>query len=263
MRSKRRRRLATAVCAGVGCLAMSGCGLPADAPDTSRDMKTAAQGAPAGQPSSSEHAASVPAGESTTVIRYPESGPRTWSVVGGQSEVVGAKGQLLRFHVTVEQGIEGIDPAQFGAAVFATLADPRGWTAGGSWRLQRVDGGQSANFTIYLATPATRDKLCQVTYDRYTSCRQGNAVVLNVARWASGVPNYTESLAVYRQYMVNHEVGHRLGLGHELCPAAGGLAPVMEQQTLGLHGCLANAWPYVNNARYTGPPGVYDDQIPR
>ena len=86
--------------------------------------------------------------------------------------------------------------------------------------------------------------------------------MLNVARWAHGVPNYAASLTAYRQYMVNHETGHRLGRGHELCPGPGQPAPVMQQQTLGLHGCTAYAWPYVNGVRYTGRLGQYDDPIP-
>ena len=84
--------------------------------------------------------------------------------------------------------------------------------------------------------------------------------MLNVARWAHGVPNYGAPLAAYRQYMINHETGHRLGRGHELCPGPGQPAPVMQQQTLGLHGCTPYAWPYLNGARYKGRLGQYDDR---
>jgi hypothetical protein len=71
-------------------------------------------------------------------------------------------------------------------------------------------------------------------------------VILNLARWRLSVPEYVAGqvpLESYRQYMINHEVGHELGYGHEPCPGRGRPAPVMQQQTLGLYGCVANAWP--------------------
>ncbi|MEV4756406.1 DUF3152 domain-containing protein [Micromonospora sp. NPDC049559] len=195
-------------------------------------------------------------------VVYPAAGPRTWRTVGGRSPVLGTAGSLLRFRVSVENGITGVTPEQFAEAVVTTLGDPRSWTAGGRWRLQRVGPGESANFTVYLATPATRGQLCNDASDHYTSCRNDDRVVINVARWAHGVSNYGAPLAEYRQYVVNHEVGHRLGHGHELCPGKGRVAPVMQQQTLGMHGCTANAWPMRDGRLYAGRSGQYDDPIP-
>src|SRR4029450_13045631 len=114
-----------------------------------------------------------------------------------------------------------------------------------------------------LVTPGTRAKLCYNPHDLFTSCRYGDNVVLNVIRWQRSVSNYPASLDAYRQYMVNHETGHRLGNGHELCTGAGRPAPVMQQQTLGLHGFTAYAWPYRNGVRYSGRLGQYNDPVPQ
>jgi predicted Zn-dependent protease len=78
----------------------------------------------------------------------------------------------------------------------------------------------------------------------YTSCRYGDRAVINLARWETAVPDYEGDVATYRQYVVNHEVGHALGNGHQQCPGPGQPAPVMQQQTLGLQGCAKNAWPH-------------------
>jgi len=195
-------------------------------------------------------------------ITYPDGGSGSYRTARAQSSDVPGDGPVLRYRVLVEQDIDGVTPAEFARAVQQTLDDPRGWTAGGTRRLRRVGPGQRYDFTIYLVTPNTRDELCQDVPEGYTSCRTGDRVVLNVARWTNGVPGYGAPLAAYRQYMVNHEVGHRLGQGHELCPGKGEPAPVMQQQTLGLHGCRANPWPYLDGERYAGTSGTYNDPIP-
>ena len=195
-------------------------------------------------------------------IAYPERGAGRWRFAPAGTATAGRGGRLLRYRVAVEQGITGVPAVTFAAAAEATLADPRGWIRGHQWRFRRVGPGQPYDMTLYLATPVTRDKLCDDVPEGYTSCRNGDKVVLNVARWAKGVPFYQGKLATYRQYMVNHEVGHRLGHGHERCPAQGDPAPVMQQQTLGMHGCTINPWPYPDGALWQGPSGQYADEPP-
>ncbi|GAA2877511.1 lipoprotein [Actinoplanes cyaneus] len=196
-------------------------------------------------------------------VTYPAGGSRKYAVAARETAApAGRKGTLLHYRVAVERDIHGVTAAQFAAVTTATLRDPRSWTAGGEWRLQRVGPDDRADFTIWLVTPKTRDAMCEGAADGYTSCRAHDNVVINVARWAKGVPDYGASLGVYRQYVINHEVGHRLGQAHELCPAKGDLAPVMQQQTLGLHGCKPNSWPFLDGSRHRGRIGAYDDKVP-
>ncbi|WP_369253489.1 DUF3152 domain-containing protein [Geodermatophilus amargosae] len=176
---------------------------------------------------------------------YVEQGAGSVSVVPGTSAVYGT-GPLQRFVVEVEDGI-GVDGVTFAAAVEATLGDPRSWGSGGRMSFQRVDGTDPGayEFRVSLVNPGSMERYCPgVGTGGYTSCRYGERAVINLARWETAVPDYQGDVATYRQYVVNHEVGHALGNGHQSCPGAGQVAPVMQQQTLGLDGCAKNAWPY-------------------
>ncbi|HEX2773033.1 MAG TPA: DUF3152 domain-containing protein, partial [Micromonosporaceae bacterium] len=66
----------------------------------------------------------------------PTVGTGAFSFIPGPGPVAGLTGQMLRFHVAVEEGA-GQDDAAFAAAVDAILADPRGWAREGL-RFQRV-----------------------------------------------------------------------------------------------------------------------------
>jgi hypothetical protein len=195
-------------------------------------------------PSASAGPAPAPRRSAPPPVTFPAEGRGRYLTVPGIGPVLGHAGQIMRFRIAIERDISGLDVDAFVAFVEQTYADPRGWTAGGDWRFRRVGPGGPADFTLYLVTPATRDRLCGGGYDRFTSCRNGAKVILNVARWVRGVRHYGAQLETYRRYMVNHETGHRLGHGHERCPGRGEAAPVMQQQTLGLRGCRANPWPY-------------------
>ena len=201
-------------------------------------------------------------GSQTPQITYPVQGSVGYSILPGDSATIGRAGKVFTFQIAIEGGINGVDRPAFARFVRETYGAPQGWASGGQYRFRQVGPGQSADFKLMLVTPATRDILCGGGFDQYTSCRIGDRVVLNVARWVRGVPDYGASLTAYRQYMINHETGHRLGRGHELCPGPGQPAPVMEQQTLGLHGCTAYSWPYLNGARYKGRLGQYNDHTP-
>ncbi|TQN41581.1 uncharacterized protein DUF3152 [Blastococcus colisei] len=181
------------------------------------------------------------------VESYVEQGAGSLTVVDGTSAVSGA-GPLRRFIVEVEDG-SGVAGAPFAQAVEATLADPRSWGSEGRMSFQRVGAAEAAagqfDFRVSLVTPGSMETYCPgVGTGGYTSCRYGDRAVINLARWATAVPHYDGDIATYRQYVVNHEVGHVLGNGHVDCPGAGLPAPVMVQQTLSLGGCVKNAWPY-------------------
>jgi hypothetical protein len=193
---------------------------------------------------------------------YPATGPGSYDFADGQSAIFGTSGGLRTYRVAVEKGA-GVPVAEFAQRVDDTLSDPRSWIAGGDVRLQRVSGDSPAyGFTIYLVTPGTAQDLCLAGgYDifwrgePYTSCQVGGQVIINLARYLTAVPDYGAPLLAYQQYAINHEVGHELGHGHELCPGKGRPAPVMQQQTFSLQGCVAYSWPYLDGKRYAGPPG--------
>ena len=117
----------------------------------------------------------------------------------------------------------------------------------GSLSFARTDG--DGELRVLLASPATVDDLCApLETEGQVSCGTYGRAVLNLRRWVLATQEYAADKAAYRQYLVNHEVGHALGHNHERCPGTGLPAPVMQQQTLGLDGCVQNSWPHPDPA---------------
>jgi hypothetical protein len=177
--------------------------------------------------------------------------------VGGRGPVLGTAGAVRRFKVAVEGDLGEGDGGAFADQVDRILGDPRSWVAERRFRLQRVPRSDDAEFTIFLASAGTSERMCArggLRTRGFTSCRLPGQVIINHDRWQHAVPGYGAPLGTYRAYAINHEVGHQFGHGHEACGGRGEPAPVMMQQTYGLRGCVANAWPYLHGERYAGNP---------
>jgi hypothetical protein len=141
--------------------------------------------------------------------------------------------------------------AGFEALVEQTLTDARGWPRAG-FTFERQ---ATARFSVILAEPDEAEALCR-PYDvfRKYSCQNGPVVVINADRWRHATPEWTGDLATYRTMLVNHEVGHLLGMHHPKvqCPSAGVAAAVMAQQSTELNGCLPNGWPLAGEIAIAG-----------
>jgi Protein of unknown function (DUF3152) len=163
--------------------------------------------------------------------------------VPGTTKIAGTRGSLFTYTVYIQRGL-GIWPVRAAERIDATLADARGWTRG-AVRFQRRETG--AGTTVLIADPEVTDAICApLQTEGKVSCCRDRYVVLNVERWRNGVPHWPRGIVTYRQMLINHEFGHRIGKSHERCPATGRKAPVMQQQTYGLQGCQANSWPLVH-----------------
>ncbi|MDR6974334.1 hypothetical protein J2X68_001012 [Streptomyces sp. 3330] len=192
---------------------------------------------------------------SSKAADLPVTGPGTFTAARGQGPVVG-EGRTLRYVVEVEDGI-GLSAVDVAEDVDRVLADPRGWTAGGTSAFQRVER-RPADFVVRVATPLTVDAVCgQYGLDTggEVNCNVGDDVMVNLKRWMLATPVYADHVAEYRALIINHEVGHFLGHDHVGCPGQGAPAPVMMQQIKGMHGCVRNVWPYTPSGELlTGPP---------
>jgi len=132
--------------------------------------------------------------------------------------------------------------------VLSTLNDRRAWPV--KWI--ETHNAQLANWNVVLESQQfiddnfpSRINGLSVTQSR-ANVRQGPhapKTFFSYTNW-SEVPLKLRgkyNIHEYRTYVVLHECGHALGLGHREC--TGGPAPIMLQQTRGIKECTKNLWP--------------------
>ncbi|MFF8570430.1 DUF3152 domain-containing protein [Streptomyces sp. NPDC015408] len=214
----------------------------------------------AGTPTPSARVSTPPSpspSSSPSAVAVPATGPGTFVTARADGTTVGTGNRVRRYKVLVEEGID-VRPSAAAAEIADVLADRRGWTRDGATSFRLVGSG-SYDFVVKIATPGTVDRICGAAGLRTrgeVNCSVGTDVVVNLKRWVLGSPEFDGPIHEYRALIVNHEVGHRIGHGHETCPGAGRPAPAMMQQIKGLKGCVANAWPYGRDGVYLGGPSV-------
>lgn len=210
---------------------------------------------------------------------FTEAGEKTWHVVPGSDSKVG-QGTAKTFTYTVEVE-NGIDTAPYGGddgyarMVSQTLSNPKSWTHNPQFAFLRIDSTSDSqpDFRVSLTSPMTVREGCGYEIPLEASCYNpaytppsgGSAeqrVFINEARWVRGAVPFQGDIGSYRQYVINHEVGHAIGYQHhEPCDQNGSLAPIMMQQTFSTANndaakfdpdwvkadgkvCRFNPWPY-------------------
>lgn len=144
--------------------------------------------------------------------------------------------------------------------LFTTLAasfvsHPRGW---GRSRVRLTSRKRDADCTIMLTPSSVMDAMFpQFQADQLSACNMKTREIwIREERWNRDIPDRScMSLVEYRCYLIQHELGHALGLDHPPPPPPPPsstptstkrvvASPVMVQQTLGVHpGFSPNPFP--------------------
>jgi Protein of unknown function (DUF3152) len=242
---------------------------PIQGPPTINPVSTAIIGAP--PKGMTQFDANLPTGILPDGGPFTEAGAKTWHILPGATPKIGeGTAKSFTYTIEVEDGVDttsvGGDEA-FARMVSETLANPKSWTHNPQFAFTRIDSGKP-DFRVSLTSPMTVREGCGYDIPLEASCYNPAyqddqpRVFINEARWVRGAVPFQGDIGSYRQYVINHEVGHAIGYQHhEPCGDDGALAPVMMQQTFSTSNdddarfdpesvkadgktCRFNPWPY-------------------
>ncbi|TWP49323.1 DUF3152 domain-containing protein [Lentzea tibetensis] len=215
---------------------------PASGTDSSASAPPTSQSPDATEIQAPKQNLNIPTADLPAGPDYSTDGAKTWRALAGSGPRLGDAGakNFKKYAVAIEDGVKasdyGNDDAAFAKSVDDFLADPRSWIGTKQVALQKVEANQNPDFIVSLTSSKTTQQICGAQIPFETSCWDdpSNRVVINAARWVRGAKAFNGDLALYRNYLINHEVGHALGNQHAACGENGAAAPVMMQQTFGV-----------------------------
>jgi len=183
--------------------------------------------------------ATIPATTSTTTTTTSTEPPTTTTAPVQVAEPGTYDSARLHIRIRFDSRVDGVTNNQLADQALAILNDPSGWSQSG-FTFAADEGSELA---VILAAGDVVDQLCLPleTYGK-VSCQNGAVVALNADRWRLAGDDWDGSLESYRTYLVNHEVGHLIGLRHpvERCPTETKVSALMEPQTNNLLDCVGN-----------------------
>ncbi|MGL4299012.1 MAG: DUF3152 domain-containing protein, partial [Candidatus Neomicrothrix subdominans] len=118
--------------------------------------------------------------------------------------------------LAIESRVDDVSTDELSVITMSTLNDPRGWGQAGF----TFDVDPDSANRLVLAEPDVVDELCAPIETGGTlSCQNGPVVVLNADGWRTA-PEGWPDVETYRQFLVNHGVGHLLSQFHpsNRCP---------------------------------------------
>ncbi len=217
-----------------------------------------------------------------TSLDIPTRGEGKLVVVPGQSDPIGA-GPTRWVRIEIEDGVP-LDPAIVSSYVMSILGDAQGWTGHGRVSFGRTDGVADIRIVfaspktaadlcprphdaavVDIAPPdvpgvvplpsvsppvaaparaASPSASPSPSAAKAPSCADQGIVVVSAYQWAAGAKAFGDEAGQWRDYMINHPIGHLLGEPDAPCGGAGQLAPVMQNQELDFTPCEPNGWPF-------------------
>ena len=148
------------------------------------------------------------------------------------------KKETLKYHISIQDGLKR-SLKHFADFVENVLTDKRTWK---KYSFKRTMNKSEAKFKIILTKPSDIFHLCNM---KGLSCTNmiTKDVFINSSRWFNGSKPSKLRLNDYRKYLINHEVFHALGGGHNVCKE-NQICGVSHQQTLGIpKNSKPNPWP--------------------
>lgn len=170
--------------------------------------------------------------------------------------------RAVPYSVGIGPAVQGVTLSDFASEVSRVLSDPRGWRKYGLHFYQVPP--RKGVLHIHLEVAETAAALCGTPGFSCWRDRSSD-IVINLTNWLGGSQSGLP-LERYHNYVISHEVGHSLGLGHQKCQIdecrrrGMGSCPasVMQQMTRG----PAAIWPCVESDRPLDPDWEVDDPRP-